>query len=483
MSNSPGLAALMRHPGFVPLWAAAGLSTLGTSISALAFQLLMIEVLRANQFEIGLVRSAQWLPCLLFGLFAGVIADRIYRKHLLIGADVVSGLLMLTIAVLALTGGLSIGLLAAFAFLLGCVVALYGGAFQSLTADLLPPRLLSAGNVVQTQTYTASVTTGPMISGLVVRVFGAPLAIAIDAFSYLASAFLLWRMPDVSQERIGTKTSIVTSVREGLAWVYHHGTLAPYALTLHTWFIGNNICRCRLCLPRDCYRARQRGDRCDPRLCGNSRRPRGHICRAYIEEGWVRCRRTRMRLSGWRGLGARRGSASWGDGIRSSMHRTTPLWAWPRHPGPADDELSQRRNAFSIARSDEHHDPLLQLGPDRGSRASWRMAGAALRRPDRTRNRRSDHDRFGRSSVAVTISIGDDARPTQRWAADQLVHAVHIGDELRHICGRHSVLGNVSADDLTSYFQKQGRIILELVSHYSMLFEASTCGRLLTRWN
>ena len=121
MSNSPGLARLMRHPGFVPLWAAAGLSTFGTSISALAFQLLMIEVLRANQFEIGLVRSAQWLPCLLFGLFAGVIADRIYRKHLLIGADVVSGLLMLTIAVLALTGGLSIPLLAAFAFMLGCV--------------------------------------------------------------------------------------------------------------------------------------------------------------------------------------------------------------------------------------------------------------------------------------------------------------------------------------------------------------------------
>jgi len=240
MSNSPGLARLMRHPGFVPLWAAAGLSTLGTSISALAFQLLMIEVLRANQFEIGLVRSAQWLPCLLFGLFAGVVADRIYRKLLLIGADVVSGLLMLTIAVLALTGGLSIGLLAAFAFLLGCVVVLYGGAFQSLTADLLPPDLLTAGNVVQTQTYTAAVTTGPMISGIVVRLFGAPLAIAIDAFSYLGSAFFLWRMPGVNQQRLGT-ASIVTSVREGLTWVYHHRTLAPYALALHAWFIGNNI--------------------------------------------------------------------------------------------------------------------------------------------------------------------------------------------------------------------------------------------------
>src|SRR5262249_3922956 len=99
MANADGFAGLMRHPGFVPLWAAAGLSTFGTFISALAFQLLMIEVLGANQVEIGFVRSAQWLPSLLFGLVAGVIADRIYRKHLLIGADIASGLVMLAIAV------------------------------------------------------------------------------------------------------------------------------------------------------------------------------------------------------------------------------------------------------------------------------------------------------------------------------------------------------------------------------------------------
>lgn len=241
VSKSSGFAALMRHPGFTPLWAASGLSTFGTFISALAFQLLMIEGLKANQFEIGLVRSAQWLPSLLFGLIAGVIADRIYRKHLLIGGDLVSGALMLAIAVLALTGMLSIPLLAAFAFLLGCTAVLYGGAFQSLTADLLPPHLLTAGSVLQTQTYTAATTTGPMISGALVRLIGAPFAIAIDALSYLASALLILRLPPVEQERVAARTSIVSSLRDGFAWVYRHRTLGPYAVTLHAWFVGNNI--------------------------------------------------------------------------------------------------------------------------------------------------------------------------------------------------------------------------------------------------
>lgn len=93
MSEAQGFRQLVRHPGFVRLWVADTLSNFGAFISMLAFQLLLIEGLHANQVEIGLVRSAQWLPSLLLGLFAGVAADRLYRKHLLTGTDIVSTLL------------------------------------------------------------------------------------------------------------------------------------------------------------------------------------------------------------------------------------------------------------------------------------------------------------------------------------------------------------------------------------------------------
>ncbi len=78
----------MGHPGSVRLWIADGLSNLGIFTFSLAVQFLMIDVIGANQVEIGLVRSAQWLPFLLFGLISGVVADRVRRKHLLVGTDV-----------------------------------------------------------------------------------------------------------------------------------------------------------------------------------------------------------------------------------------------------------------------------------------------------------------------------------------------------------------------------------------------------------
>ena len=241
MSEAGGFGQLVRHPGFVRLWVADGLSNFGTFIFSLALQFLLIDVLRANQVDIGLVRSAQWLPSLLFGLIAGVAADRIYRKHLLIGTDLVSAVLLLLIAVLAFTANLSVPVLMILVLLLGSVAVFQGGAHQAFTADLLPLRLLTTGNVALSQTYTAAQTVGPVVAGILVKVIGAPLAMFANAVSYLVSAVLLWRVPDVAQDRPVTRPSIWADLKQGMAWVYRHRTISPYALTLHTWFVGNSI--------------------------------------------------------------------------------------------------------------------------------------------------------------------------------------------------------------------------------------------------
>lgn len=95
---------LLRYPGFVRLWVADGLSNFGIFIFGLSLQLLLIHVLNADQLEIGWVRSAQWLPSLLFGLVAGVVADRVRRKKLLIATDIASCVLLLAIAGMGLFG-------------------------------------------------------------------------------------------------------------------------------------------------------------------------------------------------------------------------------------------------------------------------------------------------------------------------------------------------------------------------------------------
>jgi MFS family permease len=241
VSEHSGFKELVRYPGFVPLWIADGLSTLGIFTFSLALQFLMIEVIGANQIEIGLVRSAQWLPFLLFGLVSGVIADRVRRKHLLVGTDVASSLLIFLIAGLAVGGVLTVPMLTVLVFVLGSVAVLNGGTHQSFVADLLPPRLLTKGNVALSQTYTLAQTLGPIIAGFLVRLIGAPFTMVANGISYAVSALLLWRVPDVDRERMPTHRSVLGDLKEGIAYVYRHPTLAPYALSLHTWFIGNSI--------------------------------------------------------------------------------------------------------------------------------------------------------------------------------------------------------------------------------------------------
>ncbi len=241
MAERPGLVQLLRHRGFVRLWVADGLSNFGTFIFGLALQLLLIQTLDADQLQIGWVRSAQWLPSLLFGLLAGVVVDRVRRRTLLIATDIASCVLLLAIAGLGTLGWLSPPLVAVLVFLLGTAAVLQGGAHQSFTADLLPPSLLAAGNVGLAQTYTAAQTLGPLLAGVLVRLVGAPLTMLVNAATYAVSALLLLGVPDTQPAREPRRSSIAADLREGIGWVYRHPFLTPYAVCLHIWFIANAI--------------------------------------------------------------------------------------------------------------------------------------------------------------------------------------------------------------------------------------------------
>lgn len=241
MAEQSRFAELVRYPGFARLWLADGLSNFGTFIFGLSMQLLLIHVLNANQLEIGWVRSAQWLPSLLFGLMAGVVVDRVRRRRLLIATDVASAVLLLTISGIGIAGWLSPLLVAGLVFLLGTAAVLQGGAHQSFTADLLPPSLLPAGSVAMAQTYTAAQTLGPLLAGVLAGIVGAPVTMLLNAATYAASAVVLSGVPDTQPVVVAERRSIAADLREGIAWVYRHQFLTPYALCLHVWFIANAI--------------------------------------------------------------------------------------------------------------------------------------------------------------------------------------------------------------------------------------------------
>ncbi len=219
------------------VFASDATSGLGSSISRLALQLLLIERLHASAAEVGAIRSAQWVPYLLFGLVAGVFADRWRRRPVLIASELLAASIFATIGVLALIERLTVPILAVLVFAAGSLTCLSVAAFQSFVPRVVPDRLLPDAFSRMAQASSAIDSAGPLVAGSLVRFLGAPVAVLLDAVSYLTSAVLLGRVR-VEEPRTsrGTRTSVRREVAEGARWVYRHRELRPYALWLHSWF-------------------------------------------------------------------------------------------------------------------------------------------------------------------------------------------------------------------------------------------------------
>ena len=232
----------MGMSAFVRFWMADAVSNLGTFVSALAIQLLLIEELHADQTAVGLVRAAQWLPYLLFGLLAGVVVDRMRRRPILVAADLVSAAALGSIAVLALTGRATVVSVAALMFVVGGMSMFFAAAHQSYLPTLVPTTQLPTANARLVQTYSASQSTGPLVGGTLVKILSAPVAVAVDAVSYLVSAALLAtiRVPEPKPERAPDR-HVGREIREGARWVYRHHSLGPYAVALHATFFCNSV--------------------------------------------------------------------------------------------------------------------------------------------------------------------------------------------------------------------------------------------------
>lgn len=232
---------LVTYPGFVRLWLAGTVSWLGTFTFGLALQLLLIENLGANQAELGVVRSAQWLPALLIGMLAGVLIDRVRRRPVLIAADTVSAVAAGLIGALAITGLLTVPLLAVLVALIGAASVFYHAAHQSYLPRLVPPGLLPVANARIEQTMTAAEAVGPLVAGALVRFLSAPIAILVNAVGKAVSAVTLATIRvEETRPEPSTDRNLWHELKEGASWVYRHRTLAPNAVALHLWFFFNS---------------------------------------------------------------------------------------------------------------------------------------------------------------------------------------------------------------------------------------------------
>ena len=181
-------AGLWRSPDFLRLWSGRTASVVGNEITGVALPLTAVLLLEASPLQMGLLRAVGLAPQLLFGLLAGVWVDRLARRPLLIGADLGRAALVALVPLLGAAALLRMEVLYAVAFALGTLTVLYVIALQSFLPWLARgPQLVEANAKLQVSGAVARVA-GPGLGGVLVQAVGAPLAMLLDAASFVVSA-------------------------------------------------------------------------------------------------------------------------------------------------------------------------------------------------------------------------------------------------------------------------------------------------------
>lgn len=224
---------------FVRYWTAAAISSFGSSITTVAMPVLVVNELDASGIELGAVNAAQFVPYAALGLLAGVYTDRWRRIPVLAWSSLGRAAALGAVPTLWLLGVLQAWILVVILLVFGAFSVFGFAATQSLLPNLVPRAGLVRANANLDQTDAAAQTLGPGLGGALVGLLGAPVAIVLDAVSYLVEAALVASLRVREAARPVAQHSLRREIGEGLRWTYRHPTLGPLALSTHVWFLGN----------------------------------------------------------------------------------------------------------------------------------------------------------------------------------------------------------------------------------------------------
>ncbi len=226
------LSGLWQNTDFVKLWAGESISLIGSQVTLLALPLTAALTLSATPLQMGILGTLQFIPWLIVGLFAGAYMDRVRRRPVMIMADVARVLLLGSIPVSAAVGLLQIDLLYVITFLVGVANVFFDIAYAAYLPTLVPADQLLEGNSKLQSSASIAEISGPGLGGALIQLVNAPLAIAVDALSFLVSAAALsWiKKPELRPNPDESKQNIFLEIRDGLRLVFSNPILRAFAL-------------------------------------------------------------------------------------------------------------------------------------------------------------------------------------------------------------------------------------------------------------
>jgi predicted MFS family arabinose efflux permease len=203
-------------------------------MSLAAAPLIAVLALGASAGETGILAAVQTLPFLLLSLPAGVLADRVSKRRLMAGAELVRAAALVLLPVLLWTGQLGLPALALVGALTATGTVAYSVAAPAMLPSLVPRGALAQANTRLELVRSIAFACGPAVAGTLVAAFGGGAAFSLAALLSVCAAMLLAGLPD-DRRATGSRTGRLAEVMDGLRFVSNERLLRPILLTAVAW--------------------------------------------------------------------------------------------------------------------------------------------------------------------------------------------------------------------------------------------------------
>ena len=214
-------------------WFGEAVSLFGIQVTMLALPLTAVLVFAAGPEQVGLLRGLELAPFLFLAMPFGVWADRVRRRPLMIAANGVRAVAIGLVPLLHAFGRLNLAALFAVALVAGVASVLYDVCWMSYVPSLLTGRaqLMTANSRVGA-TNSAADIGGPGLAGLLIQVLSAPVALVVNAGSFLVSmlTLIVIRTPEPAPPVSTTGRNLLREIGEGLRWVFGNPILRTITL-------------------------------------------------------------------------------------------------------------------------------------------------------------------------------------------------------------------------------------------------------------
>lgn len=199
------------------MWIGACVSTIGTWMQATAQNWLVLEISR-NPFYLGLDAFLGQIPIFLFTLVGGVVADRMDRRHVLLGSQVTQMACAVLLATLFLLDLVRIQHILALSFVVGTAQAFGGPAYQALIPTLVSKEDMPNAIALNSIQFNLARMIGPALGLLAMTKLGAAWCFYLNGLSFLAVIATLLLVKTRFTPK-ATATSVMQSMAQGFAFI------------------------------------------------------------------------------------------------------------------------------------------------------------------------------------------------------------------------------------------------------------------------